>query len=308
MHNRTHVLDYETRFREAVIDDFADAYVRGETPIPCVRCNQTVKFRDLAAKARELGADALATGHYVRRREQNGRVELHAGAAADRDQSYFLFATTGAQLDLLRFPLGHMTKEEVRGHARRFGLAIADKPDSQDICFIPDGDYRQFVGPRLEMAKPGLLIGPDGEVLSKHDGVHNFTIGQRKGLGLNGGGQRPLFVCEIDAESGTVVLGHAESLLRSELFASNPTWVSGEPPPPGTRISAKIRYKSPEAAATVWPADDHLRIDFETPQRAITPGQAVVFFDGDEVLGGATIELPRVASPQPLEIEPTAIA
>ncbi|MCH8102513.1 MAG: tRNA 2-thiouridine(34) synthase MnmA [Chloroflexi bacterium] len=291
---RHYLLNFEREFKRHVIDYFVSEYAKGRTPYPCLACNDRLKFDFLLERAAILDAKFIATGHYARiarNEESGGSARLLKGVDPAKDQSYVLYTLSQAQLSKLFLPVGRYSKPEIREIARDAGLPVADKPDSQDICFVPDGDYREFVGPRLEMAKPGLLVGPDGEVLGEHDGVHNFTIGQRRGLGLNGGGKRPLFVTEIDAESGTVVLGHAESLLRSELFASSPTWVSGEPPRAGARVAAKIRYKSPESAATLWPIDGGLRIEFEEPQRAITPGQAVVFFDGDEVLGGGVIEL-----------------
>lgn len=288
---RHYLLNFEREFKRHVIDYFVSEYAKGRTPYPCLACNDRLKFDFLLERAAILDAKYIATGHYAQIARSDGKARLLKGVDPAKDQSYVLYTLTQDQLSRLFLPVGGYSKPEIRQIARDNGLSVAGKPDSQDICFVPDGDYREFVGPRLEMAKPGLLIGPDGDVLSSHDGIHNFTIGQRKGLGLDGGGRRPLFVTEIDAESGTVVLGHAESLLRSELFASNPTWVSGEPPAAGARVNAKIRYKSPEAAATLWPVDGGLKIEFDEPQRAITPGQAVVFFDGDEVLGGGTIEL-----------------
>ena len=219
-----YVLDYESRFREDVIDEFADAYLQGRTPIPCIRCNQTVKFRDLMDKAKALGADALATGHYVRRViGAQGRPELHAAIAGDRDQSYFLFATTRSQLDMLRFPLGGMGKDEVREHARRFGLTNADKPDSQDICFVPDGDYASLVAKlRPDVVRPGEIVDLDGKALGMHDGIIHYTIGQRKGLGIGGrkdGGRKeggadtdPLYVVRLEPAAARVVVGPKAAL------------------------------------------------------------------------------------------------
>ena len=196
-----YVLDYESRFRKNVIEDFADSYARGETPIPCVRCNERVKFADLLDTARELGAEALATGHYVRRVEGADGAELHAAADSARDQSYFLFATTQAQLDYLRFPLGDMEKTDVRAIAAELGLVNAAKPDSQDICFVPDGRYTQIVEPlRPDAARPGEIVDQSGAVLGRHDGIIHFTVGQRKGLGLSGNDE-PLFVLKLDAAS-----------------------------------------------------------------------------------------------------------
>jgi tRNA-specific 2-thiouridylase len=291
---RHYFLNFEREFKRHVIDYFVSEYSKGRTPYPCLACNDRLKFDFLLERAAILDAKFIATGHYAQidhPERSGGRARLLKGVDPAKDQSYVLYTLTQAQLSRLFLPVGGYSKPEIRQIARESGLAVADKPDSQDICFVPDGDYREFVGPRLEETRPGLVLGPDGEVLGEHGGVHNFTIGQRRGLGLNGGGKRPLFVSQINADSGTVILGHAESLLRSALFASSPTWVSGEPPHAGARVAAKIRYKSPEAPATLWPADGGLRIEFDEPQRSITPGQAVVFFDGDEVLGGGTIEL-----------------
>ena len=206
-----YVLDYESRFRDAVMDDFADSYLRGETPIPCVRCNQTVKFRDLLATAKDLDADALATGHYVRRVSGTAGTALHRAVDETKDQSYFLFATTVAQLDYLRFPLGRMTKGETRAHADRFDLPVAAKPESQDICFVPNGDYARVVERlRPGAIDPGEVVDLEGQVLGHHDGVINFTVGQRRGLGVAGGAE-PLYVVRIDPAAKRVVVGPREA-------------------------------------------------------------------------------------------------
>ncbi len=271
---RHYFLNFEREFKRHVIDYFVSEYAKGRTPYPCLACNDRLKFDFLLDRAAILDAKFIATGHYAQIAQNEGAgdsARLLKGIDPAKDQSYVLYTLTQNQLSRLFLPVGRYTKPEIREIARDNGLTVADKPDSQDICFVPDGDYREFVGPRLEETRPGLVLGPDGEVRSEHAGVHNFTIGQRRGLGLNGGGKRPLFVSEIDLESGTVVLGPAESLLRTELFASNPTWVCGEPPRAGARAAAKIRYKSPEAAATLWPVGNGLRIEFDEPQRAITP-------------------------------------
>ncbi len=224
-----YVLDYESRFRSQVIDDFADSYLRGETPIPCVRCNQTVKFADLLATARELGADALATGHYVRRKVEQGGADasLHRAADPARDQSYFLFATTRAQLDLLRFPLGGLPKTETRAIAERHRLKVAAKPDSQDICFVPNGDYAAVVAKlRPEAHAPGDIVDLDGGVLGRHDGVAQFTVGQRRGLGVAGG--VPLYVVRIDAAAKRVIVGPREALACRRLAGGDPSrWCRG---------------------------------------------------------------------------------
>ncbi len=304
---RHYFLNFEREFKRHVIDYFVSEYSKGRTPYPCLACNDRLKFDFLLERAAILDAQYIATGHYARIEHSGGAARLLKGVDPAKDQSYVLYTLTQPQLSKLFLPVGGYSKTEIREIARENGLAVADKPDSQDICFVPDGDYREFIEPRLEKTTPGKLIGPDGEIHGEHDGIHNFTIGQRRGLGLNGGGKRPLFVSQIDPESGTVILGPAESLLQTELWASNTTWVSGEPPAAGTRVAAKIRYKSPEAPATLWPISGGLRIEFEQPQRAITPGQAVVFFDGDEVLGGGTIEIPNVGANAPMA-ENTATA
>src|SRR5580704_2045083 len=212
-----YVLDYESRFRKAVIEDFAETYARGETPIPCVRCNQKVKFADLLDTARELGASAMATGHYVRRVEGPNGAELHAAADSARDQSYFLFATTQDQLDYLRFPLGEMEKSEVRKLAAELGLITADKPDSQDICFVPEGRYNGIVEKlRPDAVRPGEIVDRTGTVLGRHDGVINFTVGQRKGLGLSGN-EEPLFVLKLDAAKARVVVGPRAALSATSI-------------------------------------------------------------------------------------------
>ncbi|MFZ9414047.1 MAG: tRNA 2-thiouridine(34) synthase MnmA, partial [Alphaproteobacteria bacterium] len=226
-----YVLDYESRFREAVIDDFASSYASGETPVPCIQCNRTVKFRDLLGVARDLGAAALATGHYARRVAGPQGAELHRGADHARDQSYFLFATTQAQLDFLRFPLGGMAKEETRHHAARLGLQVAGKPDSQDICFVPDGDYARL-GARLrpEAARPGDIVDMQGRVLGRHEGTIGFTVGQRRGLGI-GGSPEPLYVVAVDPGAARVTVGPREALARREIDVGGFNWIGGGTPP-----------------------------------------------------------------------------
>ncbi|MBS0281696.1 MAG: tRNA 2-thiouridine(34) synthase MnmA, partial [Proteobacteria bacterium] len=221
-----YVLDYESRFRKSVIEDFADAYARGETPIPCVRCNEKVKFADLMDTARELGAEALATGHYVRRVEGPHGAELHAAQDATRDQSYFLFATTQAQLDYLRFPLGDMEKSAVRALAAELGLITAAKPDSQDICFVPEGRYTNIVEKlRPDAARPGEIVDQAGAVLGRHDGIFNFTVGQRKGLGLSGN-EEPLFVLKLDAARAQVVVGPRSALASRVIDLHSVNWLA----------------------------------------------------------------------------------
>ncbi len=283
-----YVLDYEARFRRDVIEDFADAYARGETPIPCIRCNERVKFRDLLETARSLGADALVTGHYARRIEGADGPELHRAVDAARDQSYFLFATTRAQLDFLRFPLGGLSKAEVRAEAARLSLGVAEKPDSQDICFVPNGSYASLVG-RLKpgAAEPGAIVDLAGRVLGRHDGTINFTIGQRRGIGV--AAPEPLFVVRIEPEAHRVVVGPRAALMarRIELRAAN--WL-GALPGEGRAVTARLRSTHPGVGARIERVDATgatIRLDEAEP--ATAPGQACVLYDGLHLLGGGWI-------------------
>ncbi len=287
-----YVLDYEQRFRAQVIDDFADAYLGGETPIPCVRCNQRVKFTDLLTTARALGAHALATGHYVRRTAGVHGAELHRAVSCQRDQSYFLFATTRAQLSFLRFPLGALPKAETRALARRFALPVAEKADSQDICFVPTGGYARVLE-RLRPGadRPGDIVGLDGAVLGRHNGIAQFTVGQRRGLGLSTG--EPLFVVRLEPEMSRVVVGPHDALLRRELRVGEVNWLGdGNMPAEGMRIEVKLRSSQPPVAATVRGAPGNAgaaTVELEAAQAGVAPGQACVFYDGDRVLGGGWI-------------------
>ena len=291
-----YVLDYESRFRKKVIEDFADSYARGETPIPCVRCNERVKFADLLDTARELGAEAMATGHYVRRVEGAAGAELHAAADPARDQSYFLFATTRAQLDFLRFPLGDMEKTEVRAIAAQLGLVTAAKPDSQDICFVPEGRYTRVVDRvRPDAARPGEIVDASGAVLGRHDGIAHFTVGQRKGLGLSGNAE-PLFVLKLDAVNARVVVGPREALGSSTMMLRDVNWLQ----PAGQPFEARVKVRSmrPPVMARVTPlAERAARVDLAAPEDAIAPGQACVFYaaQGSRVLGGGWITAPAMA-------------
>jgi tRNA-specific 2-thiouridylase len=286
-----YVLDYESRFRERVIDDFADAYLRGETPIPCVRCNQEVKFRDLLETAKDLGADALATGHYVRRVEGPAGPELRRAADASRDQSYFLFATTREQLAFLRFPLGDLEKRETRALAARFGLDVADKPDSQDICFVPTGSYARLVEKlRPGALSPGEIVDLDGRVLGRHDGVINFTVGQRKGLGVAAG--EPLYVVRLEAERRRVVVGPRAALGVTRITLSEVNWLGAAPKGP-QKLLVKLRSAQPPVAATVMlDGSGGASVEPDVPAEGVAPGQACVFYDGDRVLGGGWIRRP----------------
>lgn len=293
-----YVLDYESRFREDVIENFADAYLRGETPIPCVTCNQTVKFRDLVATAKELGADSLATGHYIRRVDGPDGPELHRAVDAARDQSYFLFATTPEQLAFLRFPLGDMPKDDVRDHARRLGLEISEKPDSQDICFVPDGKYASVVERlRPEAGEPGEIVHLDGTVLGLHKGIMHFTIGQRRGLGIGGrkdasGKDEVLYVVRIEPESRRVVVGPRSALATSRVRVSNVNWLGAGAEPPSDGIDVTVRIRStmePVPGRVFGTGDGHAEVEFVTPEFGVSPGQAAVFYDGSRVLGGGWI-------------------
>ncbi|HEY9540000.1 MAG TPA: tRNA 2-thiouridine(34) synthase MnmA [Kiloniellaceae bacterium] len=286
-----YVLDYESRFRDSVMEDFADSYLRGETPIPCVSCNQTVKFRDLLATARDLGADCLATGHYVQRKLGPAGAELHRAVDPRRDQSYFLFATTRGQLDFLRFPLGGMEKDAVRREAARFGLVVADKPDSQDICFVPQGSYATVVQKlRPGAADPGEIVHLDGRVLGRHEGIIHYTIGQRRGLGV-GGESEPLFVVRLEPEARRVVVGPKAALARDRVILRDLNWLPGDAPAPsGRRVEVKLRSASEPAAATLYPRPGGGgEVVLDVAQFGISPGQAAVCYEGSRVLGGGWI-------------------
>ena len=283
-----YVLDFEAGFRRDVIERFAQSYVAGETPIPCVLCNQTVKFRDLLEVARDLGADALATGHYVRRDDGPDGPRLLKGADPTRDQSYFLFATTRAQLDYLRFPLGGMmSKTETRAIAARHNLPVAAKRDSQDICFVPDGDYAGLVGAlHPEAVRPGEIVDTAGRVLGHHPGIIHFTIGQRKGLGLGGG--PPLYVLALDAAAARVVVGPREALARTNIMGRAVNWRGG----PETELRVEVRVRSTRPPVPAWLRrldGDAAQVVPDHPEEGVAPGQACVFYQGDRVLGGGWI-------------------
>jgi tRNA-uridine 2-sulfurtransferase len=283
-----YVLDYEEKFRQRVINDFADTYARGETPVPCVRCNERVKFADLLETARALGADALATGHYVRRSTGPNGSELHAAADAKRDQSYFLFATTRSQLDFLRFPLGAMEKDAVRAVAADIGLSVAAKPDSQDICFVPDGDYAKSVlRLRPDASAKGDIVDLGGRTVGRHDGVVHFTVGQRKGLGLSGNAG-PLFVVGIEKDARRVVVGPRESLAVRTIRLRDVNWLAR--PDDAAECQVKVRSMRPAVPARVTPTEESgARVELSVPEYGVAPGQACVFYDGSRVLGGGWI-------------------
>jgi tRNA-uridine 2-sulfurtransferase len=291
-----YVLDYESRFREAVVEEFADAYLAGATPVPCIRCNERVKFRDLLETARDLDADCMATGHYVRRIEGPAGPELHRAADPLRDQSYFLFTTTREQLEFLRFPLGELgSKAETRALAASFGLTVADKPDSQDICFVPDGSYAAAIERlRPGAAQPGDVVHVDGRVLGHHDGVVRYTVGQRRGLGIGGG--EPLYVVRLDAESRRVVVGPREALATRTVPIRGINWLGdGEfeaPPPGGWEAEIRVRSTRPPRPARIHPSGpDGARVELLAPEEGVAPGQACVFYapEGSRVLGGGWI-------------------
>lgn len=301
-----YVLDYESLFRESVIDDFADSYLRGETPIPCVRCNQTVKFRDLFKVARDLGADALATGHYIRREEGLDGPELHSAADPAKDQSYFLFATTREQLDFLRFPLGGLNKTETRALAARFDLPVADKPDSQDICFVPNGNYASIVQKlRPEAADPGEIVHLDGRVLGRHKGIVNFTVGQRRGLdigGHSGPESESLYVVRLDSAERRVIVGPRTALATSDIEVGEINWLGqGDGPTEAQPVMVKLRSAMAPVAATLHasplnPGADGLRVTLAAPEYGVSAGQAAVFYDNTRVLGGGWIRRAEMAA------------
>ncbi len=292
-----YVLDYESRFREAVIDRFADAYIAGETPVPCIACNQTVKFADLLKTARDLDADCLATGHYILSRPHGAGRALYRPADTRRDQSYFLFATTQAQIDYLRFPLGQMTKDETRAVATSMGLVVADKPDSQDICFVPDGNYAGIITRlRPDAALAGEIVHIDGAVLGRHEGILHYTIGQRKGLGVATG--EPLYVVRIDARTRRVIVGPREALDTRRLRLREVNWVGdgalSDMAASGIDLFARVRSTRPPRPARLTLEDGSVWIDLPDGEDGVSPGQACVLYDGEgagaRVLGGGYID------------------
>ncbi len=292
-----YVLNYESNFRESVMDDFADSYLAGQTPIPCVRCNQSVKFRDLLKVAHELGADCMATGHYIDRRidPKTDVAALYRAHDHGKDQSYFLFATTQDQLDFLRFPLGGWSKDKTREEATRLGLLTADKPDSQDICFVPHGDYAKVVKQmRTQAENPGEIVHEDGRVLGQHKGIIHYTIGQRRGIGIGGGideNNNPFYVIRIDADRNQVIVGPKESLARNVIHVEECNWLLPQVPADGLEIDLKFRSVMKPVAARIAPgANGTAEIRLEEPQYGISPGQAAVCYVGDRVLGGGWIK------------------
>ncbi|MGI3902992.1 MAG: tRNA 2-thiouridine(34) synthase MnmA [Janthinobacterium lividum] len=293
-----YVLDYESRFREKVIAPFADSYLAGETPIPCVSCNSQVKFTDLLDTALDLGADAMATGHYVRSRAvEGGGRSLYRAREPERDQSYFLYATTQQQLDLLRFPLGGLTKAETRELARGFGLEVADKTDSQDICFVPTGRYTDLIAKlRPDAGQAGDIVDGRGRVLGRHTGVMNYTVGQRKGLGLaesTAGNGEPLFVLRLDAANARVVVGPRAALGTASVSLRSVNWIGDGPFADGRRVAVRLRSTRPPVPALLRGSIDDAQVELFEPESGVSPGQACVFYDGTaddaRVLGGGVV-------------------
>jgi tRNA-specific 2-thiouridylase len=285
-----YIVNFERQFEDTVVSNFVREYASGRTPIPCVHCNGDLKFATLADRAGAFDAKFVATGHYVRveRDEATGRYRLLRGVDPAKDQSYFLFTLTQAQLAHAMFPVGNLEKAEVRAIARELDLVVSDKPDSHEICFVPDGDHAAFLERQGAQVPGGTIRDEGGAILGQHDGVHRFTVGQRKGLGLSS--PIRLYVVNIDPDAHTVTVGPREALDRTTLVATDVNWIAGTPPPEGTRVTAQIRHRHPEAAATITPGSDAtVSVTFDEPQRAVAPGQAAVFYQGAEVIGGGWI-------------------
>ena len=304
-----YVLDYETTFKTDVIDRFADSYVRGETPVPCIMCNQTVKFRDLFKAAQDLGADALATGHYVQRLMGVQGPELHRAVDPSRDQSYFLFATTRAQLEYVRFPLGGLEKPAVRALGEELGVHVAAKPDSQDICFVPDGRYAETVKRlRPEAMRKGDIVHVDGRRIGPHDGVIHFTVGQRKGLGI-GGEAEPLYVMRIEPETARVIVGPKAALLEQSFALHGVNWLGPDAAlsDEGRAVVMKLRNTHVPITGTVFgDGAGGAKVVLDQPEAAVTPGQACVFYDGTRVLGGGWIARGGTSAPVSLNLRRAA--
>jgi tRNA-specific 2-thiouridylase len=284
-----YIFDYESKFKQEVIDDFADSYIRGETPLPCVRCNQSVKFKDLLKAAKELKADALATGHYVQKIVNNGIAQLHKGVSEEKDQSYFLFSTTQEQLDYLMFPLGGQTKQETRKIATELGLEVANKPDSQDICFVPNGNYRDVINKiRPHANKPGRFVHVDGYDLGEHKGIISYTVGQRKGLGIAFGD--PIYVIKIDPETNTVYVGPESALIKTRFLLKDVNWLTSDLFLSDFEVTAKIRSTTPGVKAKLNILyTGQIEVTLLEEEKAITPGQACVFYHKTRMLGGGWI-------------------
>ena len=285
-----YVFNFTGDFNKNVIDNFIKCYERGVTPNPCIDCNRYMKFDRLYERAKVLGCDYIVTGHYARVEEENGKFFLKKALDPDKDQSYVLYFLNQEQLAHTMFPLGSLTKDKTRETAEKNGFVNFNKPDSQDICFVPDGDYAKVIEERTGRVYPkGSFVGRDGRIYGEHKGIINYTIGQRKGLGISA--PEPLYVLSINPENNTVVLGSNDDLFTDELYAGSFSWISGEAPTEEFRCNAKIRYRQKEQPATVTPLENNrVKIKFDAPLRAITPGQSAVLYDGDTVLGGGIIE------------------
>ena len=285
-----YILNFERQFQETVISNFVHEYASGRTPLPCAHCNSDLKFSTLLERAHGLGSTTVATGHYAQVERRDGRWLLKRSVDRDKDQSYFLFSLTQDQLASAMFPVGSLTKPQVRREAHRLTLQVAEKPDSQEICFVPDGDYASFVAKKNPAAAlAGAIVAESGEQLGTHAGIHRFTVGQRKGLGISG--PAPMYVLRIDAESGDVTVGPKSSLERTTLTASGVNWVSTNAPVTWLPVTAQIRYRHAPAPARVRALDAaRAGLEFDTPQSAVTPGQAVVFYQDDVVVGGGWID------------------
>ncbi len=291
-----YVLDYENRFRDSVMEEFADSYLAGETPIPCIRCNERVKFKDMLETARDLGADCLATGHYIQRLQGESGGEMHRALDSEKDQSYFLFSTTQEQLDYLRFPLGGLTKSETRDAAARFDLQVAEKPESQDICFVPQGRYTDVIEKlRPGAAEPGDIVHIDGRVLGTHEGIINYTVGQRRGLRVSVGD--PLFVVKLDPAKRQVIVGPREALLSKQIGLREVNWLGDEPieaiGDEGMAVFVKVRSTTPPTSARLFADADGAHVVLDEGEDGVSPGQACVFYSDDtvgaRVLGGGWI-------------------
>ncbi len=290
-----YVLDYENVFKEAVIDEFADSYLAGATPVPCIRCNERVKFKDLLETARDLDADCMATGHYIQRKMGAHGAELHSAADANRDQSYFLFSTTPEQLEYLRFPLGHLpSKDATRALAAKYGLSVADKPDSQDICFVPNGNYASVIEKlRPGAAEPGEIVDHEGRILGRHDGVLHYTVGQRRGLGI-GGLETPLYVVKLDVDARRVIVGPKEMLSTAIVPVREINWLGDDAfdAAPERHVSVKVRSTRAPREAVIRPlSPTTAEVELLTPEEGVSPGQACVFYEtgGSRILGGGWI-------------------
>ncbi|MDJ1304793.1 MAG: tRNA 2-thiouridine(34) synthase MnmA [Candidatus Midichloria sp.] len=282
-----YVLNYESIFKQSVIDDFADSYIRGETPVPCVRCNQKVKFNDLFKVAKDLGADSLATGHYVQKIIKNGTAELHKGFDPAKDQSYFLFTITKEQLEFLEFPVGHLNKSNTRDLANRYGLNVADKPDSQDICFVPEGGYTKIIEKlRPEAFEVGNIILKDGTVVGQHNGIAYYTIGQRRGLGI--ASTEPLYVLKIDPQHNQIIVGSKTDLKSYDLKIKDINWLIDKPVVLGCSVKLRSMHGGILATVTII-QDGTANVSLQDPYESITPGQACVMYDGTRILGGGWI-------------------